>query len=258
MLERFRAAKQAEIAALHAAEAAGTLAPLWAAARPSLAEAIATARATGRSAIIAEYKRASPSQGCIRTDLTAREVCNQYASAGACALSILTEERYFQGSLAFLHDAAPLGLPMLRKDFILHPLQVRATAATPASAVLLITRMLSDAVLTQCLEAAKRTGLEAVVEVFDRADLHRALAAQARIIQVNARDLDTLAVDLGRSRALAREKSPGQIWIAASGITCREDVLRLEDAGFDAALVGTSLMRAPDPGAALRQLLGEP
>lgn len=257
MLERFRKAKQAEIAALHAAEAAGTLPPRWSAARPSLAKAISKARTNGHSAIIAEYKRASPSQGRIRTDLSAREVCGQYATAGACALSILTEERFFQGSLAFLHEAAPLELPLLRKDFIVHPLQVRATAATPASAVLLVTRMLSDATLMQCLKCADENGLESVVEVFDSEDLGRAMAVNARIIQVNARDLGTLSVDLKRSLALVRTKSAGQIWIAASGISCRQDILHLEEAGFDAALVGTSLMRAPEPGRALRCLLGE-
>jgi indole-3-glycerol phosphate synthase len=256
MLERFREAKHDEIARLIQAEAEDTLPPVWPGPRPALGEAICAARRQGRSAIIAEYKRSSPSQGPLRTDHSAQEVCSCYAQAGACGLSILTEERYFGGRLEFLDAAADLGLPMLRKDFIFHPLQVDATAATRASAVLLIVRLLDDATLNACLAQATHRGLEAVVEVFDHEDLARAHEMGAQIIQVNARDLATLTVDLERSLRLAQGKAQGQIWIAASGITCREDVLRLEDAGFDAMLVGTHLMRAPDPGEALRQLLG--
>jgi len=253
MLEKFRGAKHAEIAHLKALEASEDLPLPYQGKRPSFSDAIL---AGAPIAVIAEYKRASPSAGDINLGLTPGEAAAMYAAAGAAALSVLTEETYFKGSLDYLDIMSGAGLPMLRKDFILHPLQVAATAATKASALLVIVRMLTDEELAEILRRTYDAGLEAVIEVFDEPDLARAEAAGAHIIQVNSRDLDTLTTDLAVAERLAKRKRPGRIWIAASGIKTRSDVLRMAALGFDAVLVGTSLMSGTDPGAALARLTG--
>ena len=256
MLGKFAAAKAAEIADLRAREKAGRLPPVWAGERPPFTPAL-----EGRAplAVIAEYKRASPSKGPICLELSASDVAAQYARAGAAALSVLTEEQYFQGSLEFLaqaREAAP-GTPLLRKDFLLDPLQVRATAATPASALLLIARMVDEDLLAEMLDQAGALGLAAVVEVFDEADLKKARNAGAGIIQVNNRDLDTLRVDLAVSRRLVLRRRDSEHWISASGVDRGAQLRELAALGFDAALVGTGLMAGGRPGAALEQLLAE-
>lgn len=256
MLEKFRAAKAAEIAALAAAQAAGALPAPYRGPRPSFAEALVKPDAI---ALIAEYKRASPSKGVINLKLGPEDVAARYAAGGASALSVLTEETYFQGELGFLariREALPDGPPLLRKDFILDPLQVAATAATPASALLLIARMLDLTLLRELLARTHELGLDAVVEIFDDEDLDKARAAQSRIIQVNNRDLDRLTTDLEVSARLSGAKQEGEIWISASGIASAEDLARMRGLGFDAALVGTSLMAGDDPGQALAALLG--
>lgn len=256
MLGKFAAAKAAEIADLKAREKAGRLPPVWAGERPSFVSAL-----EGRVplALIAEYKRASPSRGAICLELTAADAAAQYATAGAAALSVLTEEAHFAGSLDHLAQAgsAAPGLPLLRKDFLLDPVQVRATAATPASALLLIARMLDGDLLAEMLDQAGALGLAAVVEVFDEADLRKARAAGAGVIQVNNRDLDTLRVDLAVSRRLALRKRGSEHWISASGVERGAQLRELAAIGFDAALVGSSLMAGGRPGQALEQLLSE-
>ena len=254
MLEKFRQAKEAEITELRRQRDVGQLPAPWVGGRPGFGEALTRA---GSSGIIAEYKRASPSKGDINLDVPPRQTCEGYARAGACALSILTESRYFKGELSFLDDVAAVGLPMLRKDFIVHPLQVEATASTPASAILLIVRMFSGqdelaSLHGRCLVR----GLEPVVEVFDERDLDRAKEIGARIIQVNNRDLDTLATDLGRCLDLVRRKEAGETWIGASGISTPEQVRELKAAGLDALLIGTALMKNADPGRGLAELAG--
>lgn len=212
-------------------------------------------RAAGRPAVIAEYKRASPSSGVINLELSPADVARMYAGGGAAALSVLTEEAHFQGSLGFLSDMAFAGLPLLRKDFLLDPLQVLETAATPASALLLIMRMFPGAAEVQnMLDLCREYGLEAVCEVFDEADLDMARWAGAEIIQVNNRDLDLLTTDLGVSRRLAPMKGDGEVWISASGLKTPQQVTEMAELGFDAVLIGTSLMSRPDPGAALKEL----
>lgn len=253
MLEKFRKAKEEEIAELARLRDAGAMPPPIKGKRPGFAASLKEAPGP---AVIAEYKRASPSRGDINMDLAPEAVAAAYANAGARAISVLTEEVYFKGDLAFLGIMAGAGLPLLRKDFILDPLQVDATAATEASAMLVIVRMLDDAILRTILDRCRLHGLEAVVEVFDAHDLDRAQAAGAAIIQVNNRDLATLRVDLGISRALVRRKREEETWITASGVGTRDDLLSLLGLGFDAALVGSSLMGGPDPGAALAGLLG--
>ena len=254
MLEKFRAAKQAEIDELRRLRDAGHAHVPFADPRPGFGAALT---APGSSGIIAEYKRASPSKGDINLGVPPRRTCEGYALAGACALSILTESRYFKGDLAFLAEVAPVGLPLLRKDFIVDPLQVEATVATPASAILLIVRMFEDQddlayLHGQCISLR----LEPVVEVFDERDLDRAKEIGARIIQVNNRDLDTLATDLNRCLDMVRRKEEGEIWIGASGISTPEQVRELRAAGLDALLIGTALMQNENPGRGLAELAG--
>lgn len=253
MLDRFRKAKQTEINLLRAK---GAPSP-WRGARPDFAGALRQ----NSIAVIAEYKRASPSRGPIRADLDAAVVARQYAGNGATAMSVLTETEYFDGRIEFLAQAfaATDGkLPLLRKDFIFDPLQVAATAACPASALLLIARMLPDAgALAALREQAESFGMAAVIEVFDSADLAMARAAGARIIQVNARDLQTLRVSREACLDLIKNSPPqaGEIWIAASGIAEPAHLKAARQAGFNAVLVGSSLMEKPGPGEALLELL---
>ena len=263
-LERFRAAKQPEIDSLRRAAETGDLPAPWAGARPDFADALRQRPTAGPLAVVAEYKRASPSKGVICEALGVEEVARQYARAGAAALSILTEEAWFRGDLAFLARAAGtladarMPLPLLRKDFIFDTLQVAATAATPASALLLIVRLTpSAAELRDLREAAEAQGMAAVVEVFDAGDLALARESGARLIQVNARDLDSLTVDREAPLALARAHPPmpGEVWIAASGMDSFAHLARAADAGYDAALVGTALMTGGRPRAALARLL---
>lgn len=264
-LERFRAAKAEELAALRRAAETGGLPPPWRGARPDFAAALLRGTPGAPLAVIAEYKRASPSAGSICEGLEVEDVARQYAGAGAAALSILTEETWFRGHMGFLARAARAldsgpgaRPPLLRKDFLLDVLQVEATAATPASALLLIARLTPDArVLRDLREAAEAHGMAAVVEVFDRADLALARESGARIIQVNARDLDTLTVDREAALALIRSRppEPGELWIAASGMDSFAHLAGAGRAGYRAALVGTALMAGGRPGAALARML---
>lgn len=257
MLAKFRKAKAAEIEGLARAARAGSLPAPWQGKRPDFAAALKSGNGIN---VIAEYKRASPSRGPIRMDLSIEAVAAQYEEGGAAALSILTETEWFGGDLAFISRCRAIsGLPILRKDFIFDPLQVEATAATPASALLLIVRMIGDAAALADLRArAESLGLAAVVEIFDHADLELARAAGARIIQVNARDLDTLKVDRAACLGLIGEAGDrtGEIWIAASGISRAAELEEARACGFDAALIGGALMDKPSPGAELARLLG--
>lgn len=256
MLARFREAQLPGINRLHKLAGENRLPEPWTfptrEGRPSFSRAL---RAAGSPAVIAEYKRASPSRGVINLELTPADVARMYAQNGAGAISVLTEEAHFQGSLGFLADMAFAGVPMLRKDFLLDPLQVAETAATPASALLLIMRMFERAdEVRGMIELAREHGIEAVCEVFDEADLDMARWAGASIIQVNNRDLDTLQTDLAVSRRLCRTRGQGELWISASGLETPEQVAEMGNLGFDAVLVGTFLMSRPDPGAALKEL----
>ncbi|SDB14427.1 indole-3-glycerol phosphate synthase [Desulfonatronum thiosulfatophilum] len=254
MLEKFRRAKEAEIHVLRQMAADETLPKPLSMQRPSLRRALLS---RGPGAVIAEYKRASPSKGLINAAWTPRQAAEGYARAGAAALSVLTEEVHFQGSLDFLPVMAEPGLPVLRKDFLLHPLQVLQTAATPASALLLIARMLTLAELEAMLVACRDHGLEAVVEVFDTTDLAKAKAAAASIIQVNNRDLDKLTTGLRISEELIEHRASGEVWISASGMHSAEDMRRMQGVGYDGLLIGTRLMQETDPGIALTKLLEE-
>jgi indole-3-glycerol phosphate synthase len=223
--------------------------------RRPFAEALLRARAPS---VIAEYKRRSPSRGAIREDLTVEAVARSYEAGGAAALSVLTEEEYFGGRLADLKAArAATALPVLCKDFVVDVYQVWEARAVGADAVLLIVAALSDRELRTLLHEAWAARLEALVEVHGREEMDRALAAEARFVGVNNRDLKTLAVRLDTALSLAPHIPDEVVAVAESGLKTGEDLRRLREAGYDACLIGEHLMSAPDPGAALRALVEE-
>lgn len=208
--------------------------------------------------VIGEFKRRSPSRGAIREDLALAEVAAIYEAAGAAAVSVLTEPDFFGGSLDDLRRArAATRLPTLRKDFVVDTYQIWETWSCGADALLLIVAALSDLELKTLLKTATGAGLDVLVEVHDRGELDRALAAGARLVGVNNRDLRTLEVDLGTALALGPLVPDDVVAVAESGIKSGADLRRLRDAGFDAFLVGEHLMSAKDPGAALRLLVKE-
>jgi len=210
----------------------------------------------GRVNVIAEHKRRSPSRGAIREDLAPADVARRYEAAGAAAISVLTDEPFFGGRMDHLVQAREaVGLPVLRKDFVLDPWQVWEARAAGADAVLLIVAALTDAELRGLLGVAREAGLDALVEAHDASELDRALAAGSRIVGVNNRDLKTLAVSLQTALSLAPAIPDDVVAVAESGIRTSADLVRLRDAGFDAFLVGERLMSAPDPGEALRELI---
>ena len=206
--------------------------------------------------VIAELKQASPSAGLLRTDYDSREIAQGYEAGGADALSVVTEEQFFKGSLTDLIDARDaVGLPVLRKDFILDPYQVYESVAAGADALLLIVAALPDQELGQLIELTDRLQLGALVEVHTGEELDRSLAAGAGVIGINNRDLHTLQVSLETSLCL-REKVPDDCTvISESGIRTVGQLEDLARAGFDAALIGEHLMKADDPGRALNTLL---
>jgi indole-3-glycerol phosphate synthase len=207
--------------------------------------------------VIAEFKRRSPSRGDIAPDRDVLAVAREYGEAGAAALSILTEEDFFGGSDDDLRRArAAVELPVLRKDFTIDAYQVYEARALGADAILLIVACLERALLRELLASAAELHLAALVEIHDETQLERAHAAGATIIGVNNRDLRTFEVSLETSLRLRPRMPPGCIAVAESGIRTGDDARRLADAGFDAILVGESLLQAPDAGAKLRELGG--
>jgi indole-3-glycerol phosphate synthase len=209
-------------------------------------------------AIIAELKKASPSKGLIRAEFKVADLASELEQAGAAALSVLTDERFFQGSLDNLCMASEAThIPCLRKDFIVDEFQVLEARAHGADAILLIVAALKQSELTMLHQRARETQLDVLVEVHNAAELDRALEAECDIIGVNNRDLHTFQVDLNTSLQLAKRIPTGVFKVAESGIESCDDLARLRDAGFDAFLIGESLMRAPHPGDALRSLLGK-
>lgn len=211
---------------------------------------------THAPAVIAEIKKASPSKGVLAADFNPRRTARLYASGGAAALSVLTDVCYFQGSLDHLDAArAAVSLPVLRKDFTIHEVQIAEAAAAGADAVLLIAAILTEREIRDFREAAARYRLAALVEVHDGRELEIAIAAGAEIIGVNNRNLSTFEVTLETSLRLAERMPASALRVAESGIHSADDVRRLRDAGFRAFLVGEHLMKAPDPAAALRALV---
>jgi Indole-3-glycerol phosphate synthase len=209
--------------------------------------------------LIAEVKKASPSQGIIRADFDPVQIARTYQAAGASCLSVLTDEKYFQGRLDYLRQIrATVKIPILRKDFILDTYQLFEARAAGADAVLLIAECLDDCHLRKLHNEAIELGMAPLVEFYDPMNLPRVLEAGAHLIGVNNRDLRSFQVNLDHTIRL-RDKIPLDcVLVAESGIHTRADVLRLQAAGVDAMLVGESLMREPDIAAAVKCLLGLP
>ena len=209
-------------------------------------------------AIIAELKKASPSKGLIRADFPVAELARELESAGAAALSVLTDERYFQGSLQNLQLASQAtGLPCLRKDFIIDEFQLLEARANRADAVLLIVAALTDTELAHLTRRATELNLDVLCEVHDAGELRRALDAGCDLIGVNNRNLHTFQVDLNTSFELAELMPKNVVKVAESGIETGDDIARLRQAGYDAFLIGEALMRAASPGEALRESLAQ-
>jgi len=223
---------------------------------PAVRDFAAALRRPGLSAI-AEIKRRSPSRGAIRESLDVAEIAGEYAKSEAIALSVLTETSRFGGCDEDLIRArAAVELPVLRKDFTIDEYQIYEARAIGADALLLIVRILSPMQLRDFLAAASAVGVAALVEVHDERELERALDVESSIIGVNNRNLETLRVDLATSLRLRQMIPTGRQAIAESGIETRDDVQRIKDAGYDAMLIGESLLRAASPGGKLRELLG--
>jgi indole-3-glycerol phosphate synthase len=220
---------------------------------PSFHDALLLPR---RVRLIAELKKASPSKGVLNENLNIEGTAEIYAAGGAVAVSVVTEEDFFQGDLAWIGKARKAsGLPVLRKDFVFDPFQVYETRGSGASAVLLIVAMLDLEQLKDLLALSRNLKLDALVEVHDEAELEEAIEAGATIIGVNNRNLKTFDVDLGTSFRLARMIPEDRLFVVESGIHSRDDVDALIEAGADAFLVGEHFVAAGDPAAAIRGLL---
>ncbi len=207
--------------------------------------------------LVAEVKKASPSRGLLRADFDPLALARAYADAGAAAVSVLTEEKHFQGSLdhlASIRAALPEGPPLLRKDFLFDPYQLYEARVHGADAVLLIAAVLDSALLAELIGLAETLVMDALVEVHDEAELERALTAGASLIGVNNRDLRTFDVDLATTERLRPLIPPQVTVVAESGIATRADVQRLEALGVHAVLIGEALVTAPDPAAKIREL----
>jgi indole-3-glycerol phosphate synthase len=207
-------------------------------------------------AVIAELKKASPSKGLIRAEFCVEELAKELEAAGAAALSVLTNEEFFQGSLGNLRNAsAAVRVPCLRKDFIVDEFQLLEARANSADAVLLIVAALSQTELAGLALGARARGLDVLCEVHDEEELQRALDAGCDLIGVNTRDLRTFKVDAETAFRLAERLPQNVLKVAESGIRSGEDIARLRAVGYQAFLIGESLMRADSPGGALRELL---
>jgi indole-3-glycerol phosphate synthase len=207
------------------------------------------------TSLIAEYKRRSPSAGTIREGASVEEMVRAYERGGAAALSVLTEEDHFGGSLADLRAAsAASDLPVLRKDFTVDPYQLFESKASGADAVLLVVGALGPAELAMLHGLARDLEIDALVEVHDEEELDAALAVDAQIIGINNRDLTDFSVDLSRTFELLTDVPAGKTVVSESGIATRDQVEELEGVGVDAVLVGESLMRSADPEATVREL----
>jgi indole-3-glycerol phosphate synthase len=207
--------------------------------------------------IIAEFKRRSPSAGDILVDATVANQVGAYERGGAAALSVLTDERHFGGSLEDLRAArAACSLPILRKDFIVDPYQLVEAAVNGADAVLLIVRALEDAELRQMYDAARGLDLDCLVEVHDGEELERALQLDADVIGINNRNLDEGVVDVATTYELMPDVPAGKTVVAESGISSRAELEELERVGVDAVLIGSALMSSVDPEAMTRELTG--
>ncbi len=256
VLDEIVATKRREIAAAKAARPESQLRD-EAAAAPAVRSFFEPLAAAGPIKLIAEVKKASPSAGIIRADFEPVEIARTYERHGASCLSVLTDEHYFQGSLDYLRQIrAAVGLPVLRKDFILDSYQLYEARAAGADAVLLIAECLDDCDLRKLHNEAVALGMSPLVELYEPENLPRVLDTGATLVGINNRDLRSFQTDLEHTLRL-RERIPDEcVLVSESGIRTREDVLRLADAGVDAILVGETLMASGDIGAAADRLLG--
>ena len=227
--------------------------PLFAAAPPSFLSAVRDR--VGRS-IIAEVKKASPSKGVIRADFEPLQLARTYADNGAAAISVLTEKKFFQGSLDYLSLIRQhVALPLLRKDFLFDPYQVYEARASGASAILLIVAILSNAQLSELSALAHSLAMDCLVEVHDEEELERALQCNVALLGVNNRDLRTFHTTIETSERLVRLVPPHVTVVSESGLSRSEQLSRLEAQGVRAFLIGETFMAAPDPGAPLREMV---
>ena len=210
---------------------------------------------TGQAAVIAEVKKASPSKGVLREHFVPAEIAASYERGGASCLSVLTDERFFQGSDAFLQQArAACALPVLRKDFMIDEYQVVEARALGADCILLIAACLSDAQMAELEASAHALGMDVLVEVHDGAELERALRLKTPLLGINNRNLRSFEVTLETTLGMLPRVPADRLVVTESGILARADAQRMRDAGVHAFLVGEAFMRAPDPGAALADL----
>jgi indole-3-glycerol phosphate synthase len=224
---------------------------------PAVRDFVGALRARHPMALIGEVKRASPSAGLIRQDFDPVTIAKMYAAHGAACVSVLTDERYFQGSLEYLRQIrAAIDRPVLRKDFILDPYQVLEARTAGADCVLLIAECLDDAQLADLYACTTALGMSALIELYEPENLDRVLRLDPPMIGVNNRNLKTMTTDLGHCMTVRRSVPVDVLMVGESGIHTRDDVLRLQNAGIHAILVGETLMRADDIGAKVEELLG--
>ena len=213
--------------------------------------------AAGRSAVIAEIKKASPSKGLLRADFIPADIAQSYAESGAACLSVLTDRQFFQGQNDYLKQArASCDLPVLRKDFMVDPYQIYESRAVGADCILLIAACLQDEQMVELEAIARSLDMAVLVEVHDRAELERALRLKTPLLGINNRNLHSFEVSLQTTIDLLGQVPAGKLAITESGIQTPADVKMMRDAGVHAFLVGEAFMRAEDPGAALAALFG--
>ena len=257
VLEKILARKVQEVAERSARVSLTELERLAAQADPvrGFARAMLEQAKKKHPAVIAEIKKASPSKGVIREHFVPNEIAHSYEKGGATCLSVLTDIDFFQGADAYLQQArAACALPVIRKDFIIDPYQVREARWIGADAILLIAACLSDAQLSELNALARELGLDVLIEVHDAAELDRALAVPGQLIGINNRNLRTFEVTLETTLGLLGAIPEDRLLVTESGILGREDVARMRAQGVQAFLVGEAFMRAPDPGAELARL----
>jgi indole-3-glycerol phosphate synthase len=257
ILDKIVGVKREEVARLQK-RASSTESLLWSAKafgpRRDFLDALKFPR-RGSVALIAEVKKASPSAGVIRADFDPVQIALDYEAAGASCLSVLTDEQFFQGSVSFLQKIRDaVQLPILRKDFIIHERQIIESIEAGADAILLIVAILNDDELKRFHDTARRAGLAVLVEVHDEAEMRHALDAGAELIGINNRDLKVFKTDLATTERLAK-MAAGKTLVAESGLHTRADVQRVQAAGAHAILVGESLMRSPNIGEKVKELL---
>ncbi|MBI1329445.1 MAG: indole-3-glycerol phosphate synthase TrpC [Alphaproteobacteria bacterium] len=259
ILDRIAAYKREEVEALRARHGEGDLVAEALGASPvrGFRASLMAARAAGRYGLIAEIKKASPSKGLIREDFDPEAHARDYETGGASCLSVLTDGPSFQGSVEALQSARGAGkLPVLRKDFMIDPLQIREARAMGADCILIIMAMVDDETARLLLAEARRWKMDALIEIHNESELERALELDADMIGINNRDLHTFHTDLAVTKRLAPQLPDDILVIAESGLSTPDDLKVLADSGVTTFLIGESLMRQRDVAAATKTLLG--